>query len=748
MAMSFGTALSGLSASSTDLSVIGNNISNANTVGFKFSRTEFADLYSASLRTYSGARVGTGIKVTGVVQQFNQGSANTTDQSLDLAISGDGFFRLTDANGQNPLYTRNGAFHIDDNNYIVNTQNQRLSAFQTDKNGKILGSTGDLYVDQSDIAPAPTTEMTALINLDAGSIFPVASSSVTASDLRLNKQVVPDVDFDPNNDTSYNTKSSITIYDSQGMTHTATTYLVNKGDNLWDVHTYVDGLNGTKGFLEVFPDNPNDPNNPTTAQIQFDENGDFVSVFPSQLTYNRTFDPITSERSELLPVNGGSPLNFDLTGFDQAKQITGLTRDDLGLNDPLAQLPPPVKIFDTSDYPNKLVPVGDDPPELNANYNTLYPLPTPIKDSNGVEHAVDVYFVARSNEPNKWDIHTMVQTVDATGNASTYREVFVDPNNPNPVVATMNLDGTLNTQPPLFEYTLADPGGRADPLKFSLNNLQSNSSPANLETDGLPGKFWVKPKQGELPSPDNYNYTTSTTIYDSQGTAHLSSFYFIKTGANSWDIHTFVDGLELDGRSITPPNTQADGTGSPVSLFFDSTGKLTKTIPAPAVPGDLGKLGFTASMANGSANIDFQLDITGTTQYGSPSGVAAIVQDGYTTGHISGINVSTDGIVSSLFSNGKTRTLGQVAMANFNNIQGLRPVGNTQWAESNTSGQALVAPAGSSSLGTVQSGALEASNVDLTKQLVDMIVAQRSFQANAQVVSAVDALTQTIVNLR
>jgi flagellar hook protein FlgE len=153
-------------------------------------------------------------------------------------------------------------------------------------------------------------------------------------------------------------------------------------------------------------------------------------------------------------------------------------------------------------------------------------------------------------------------------------------------------------------------------------------------------------------------------------------------------------------------------------------------------------------MENGAAEINFEMDIDKITQYGSPSGLSSLSQDGYSTGHISSINVDGDGTISSLYTNGQTRKLGQVVMVNFANIQGLRPVGNTQWAETADSGQPLLVHAGEAGTGTVQSGALEASNVDLTKQLVDMIVSQRSFQANAQVVSAVDTLTQTIVNLR
>ncbi|CAK0778271.1 Flagellar hook protein FlgE [Gammaproteobacteria bacterium] len=725
MAMSFNTALSGLNASSTDLSVIGNNIANANTTGFKFSRTEFADLYSASLRTYSGARIGTGVKVSGVVQQFTQGNANTTDQSLDLAIAGDGFFRVTDAGNQNPLYTRNGAFHLDLNNDIVNSQGQYLNAYQADpKTGQIIGTINKVNIDQSDIAPAPTTRLTATMNLNAGDVFPTATTSLTLKGLQLNAQdTTPTNTFNANDSTTYNTKASTTIYDSKGVAHTATQYFVKTSTaDTWDMHTVVDGINGVQGGTEVFPD----PANPTTAaKLIFDPStGALTGTTPVQLKYDTLITP-----------NGGADaLSLTIGGLTTATQTAGETLTTLAL--------------DT----NATLPTTAFNPTDPASYTTLADRPAMIKDSNGVPHDAHLYFVSNGIGSNSWTLHTIVDPVDANGSPVTPgQEVFPDPNNPVPVTVTANPNGTLNTKPTQFQYTFASPGGAtpANPLKFSIKGLtDSADAPPTIDTNGNTGKIWTAPTSGNLPDPTTYNYSTSTTIYDSQGSSHLAAMYFVKTGANVWDMHTFVDGLELDGSTITPPNTQPNGTGSPITLNFDNNGALLSTVPAPIPPATLGQIPLTATMANGAASINFAMDIGKTTQYGSPNGISSVSQDGYTTGHISSINVDDDGTISSLFTNGRNRVLGQVVMTNFANVQGLRPVGNTEWAESSISGQALLVRPSEAGTGTIQSGALEASNVDLTKQLVDMIVSQRSFQANSQVISAVDTLTQTIVNLR
>jgi len=152
--------------------------------------------------------------------------------------------------------------------------------------------------------------------------------------------------------------------------------------------------------------------------------------------------------------------------------------------------------------------------------------------------------------------------------------------------------------------------------------------------------------------------------------------------------------------------------------------------------------------ATGAADMNMTFDFGTTTQYGGAFNVNAITQDGYTTGRLIGIDIDSTGVVQARFTNGRSTALGQVALANFANPQGLQQLGDTNWAETFGSGQALRGQAGNSGFGLVQSGALEASNVDITEQLVNMITAQRNFQANAQMISTADAITQTIINIR
>lgn len=224
----------------------------------------------------------------------------------------------------------------------------------------------------------------------------------------------------------------------------------------------------------------------------------------------------------------------------------------------------------------------------------------------------------------------------------------------------------------------------------------------------------------------SYNNATSTTVYDSLGNSHIASMYYVKTGANAWDTYTYVDGTAVDG---------------PTALTFNTSGALT----APA-GGTFTTASFTPS--GGGAAMTLDVNYGASTQYGSPFSVNSMVQDGYTTGTLSGIDVDKTGVIFARYSNGQAVTLGQIALANFANQQGLQPVGDTNWAETYEAGAPLISSPGSSNLGLIQGGALEESNVDLSEELVKMIVAQRNFQANAQVIQTADQVTQSIINIR
>jgi flagellar hook protein FlgE len=275
--------------------------------------------------------------------------------------------------------------------------------------------------------------------------------------------------------------------------------------------------------------------------------------------------------------------------------------------------------------------------------------------------------------------------------------------------------GTFNTG------TLAD-----------LQLATSDSPPqATTRTEfgiNLPGN--ATPPPVAVFDPNNassFNHSTAVTIYDSLGATHTANAYFIKTAtANQWEARFYIDGTAVGGAN---------------TMVYSNLGVLT----TPAT----GAFTLPAfNPTNGSAPITLTADLLNSTQYGSTFGVNQLNQDGFTSGRLSSIDVDTSGVIFARFTNGRSEPLGQVALSNFANPQGLRQLGDTSWGETFTSGDPVRGSAGTSSFGLIQAGALESSNVDLTEQLVNMITAQRNFQANAQMISTADQVTQTIINIR
>jgi flagellar hook protein FlgE len=443
--MSFNIALTGLAAAQKDLDVTANNIANVNTTGFKESRAEFADVYASSVFSSGSTKNGDGVSTTTVAQQFQQGSLSFTENSLDLAITGEGYFAMSnDLDASDFTYTRAGAFKLDADNYVVDSSGNYLQSFPVDE------TTGD------------TTSI------------------------------------------SLSTSSALQIPDSSGS------------------------------------------------------------------------------------------------------------------------------------------------PRATEN----------------------VYF-------------------------------------------SFNLDS------------------RADAPTLAFDSEDSAT----------------------------YNSSTSTTIYDSLGEAHILQVFFVKTDpdvtSNEWTTYATLDGDDFD-------STGTAGTGALSTLGFDSSGlpsttdgtaNTGTTFEESVITGD----NLSGLLTNGAS---FSSDITFNwrdeansssklpTQYASSFEVKALEQDGATVGQISGIDIGNDGKVVASYSNGDTSYLGQVAMVTFSNSQGLQQIGDTSWKESLLSGEPLAGEADSGTFGAINSSALEASNVNLTNELVDLISAQRNFQANSRALEVNSTLQQNILQIQ
>ncbi len=429
--MAFNIGLSGLNAASADLDVTSNNIANTSTTGFKGSRAEFADIYALSTFGNSATAIGSGVLLSNVAQQFNQGNLEFTENSLDLAISGSGFFALAPNQGSGErVYTRAGAFGVSEQGFVVNSAGQFLQSFPVNSDGTVtstsLSSTNSLRLPSAAGVPQPTTEI------------------------------------------------------------------------------------------------------------------------------------------------------------------------DLGINLP-------------------------------------------------------------SSEP------------------------------------------------------------ALDPLLFDPTE------------------------------PTTFTNSTSVSVFDSLGDSHIATTYFVKDSgaANRWATYLYLDDSAVDIPGGTTPGSPASGPVDYATLNFDAAGNLTlPTIPATITSAPI-------ALSNGASDLTLTLDLANNspTQFASAFSVTSLAQDGFTTGRLTGLDISDTGLVRANFTNGEAVSLGKVALVNFSNPQGLSQLGNTAWAETIDSGEPLAGEAGTGSLGLISAGALEASNTDLTAELVHLITAQRNFQANAKSIETASAITQTIINI-
>ena len=504
--MGYQQGLSGLSASSSDLDVIGNNIANANTVGFKSGTAEFADMYANSVATAVSQQVGIGTKLAEVQQQFSQGTITSTDQALNVAINGNGFYQMS--NNGTLTYSRNGVFQLDKNGYITNAQGLQLMGYAA-SNGGVINSaqTVPLQVPTANIAPSPTTTIAAGLNLNAQDNLMLSAPTVTA-----------------------------------GATNSGT-----------------------------------------------------------------------------LSTNGATITN------------------------------------------------------AASGTNT---------DSYTVTFTSDTAYTVKDN--------TLGTTTSGTYTAGT----------------AISLG---NGQTITFNGTPAVAGGDSYTVTPTATAFNQNSS-------------------------STYNYSTSTTVYDSLGGSQQVNMYFAKTAAGTWDVYAGV----------------STGTASLIGQAnFNSSGTLISTTNASGTATTTPyAFDFSIPTTDGSSTPqNLTLNIAGTTQYGGKDGVNSLQPDGYAAGTLTGFTVASDGTLTGNYSNGQTSALGQIVLANFANQNGLVDLGNNEYGATSASGVAQISTPGSTNHGVLQGGAVENSNVDLTSELVNLITAQRNYQANAQTIKTQQTVDQTLINL-
>ena len=373
-------------------------------------------------------------------------------------------------------------------------------------------------------------------------------------------------------------------------------------------------------------------------------------------------------------------------------------------------------------------------------------------------------FFVLNAEDSQENIYTRAGNfeIDENGNVITSSGYYLQ-------VYDVNEDGTVKSMSLDSTRNLVIPAKAGSPTQTSritsnMNLNASNTVISSLTPSSKPEIYKFDPTDSST-----YSASTSVVIYDSLGDAHSLSYYYIKTDAyhkeggapetiegstNAWNLYLFMDGKPLDVQNgcptkYTAPNSGTEYGNTPITcaqLQFDSSGNLVKTYPDIIRTVELGAGG--AGILNNGAEGKQQISLSNTlTQYAASFSVTQLTQDGSTVGQLTGLDIDGSGLVRATYSNGTAVKIGMVAMATFTNNQGLSKVGDTCWKASLTSGEPIPARAGVGTTGTIKSSALESSNVDLSASLVQLIMAQRNYQANSKSLEASSNIMQTILNV-
>ena len=329
----------------------------------------------------------------------------------------------------------------------------------------------------------------------------------------------------------------------------------------------------------------------------------------------------------------------------------------------------------------------------------------------------------------------------------------------------VNADGSSSSVSFSTATPVRIPTSSGAPQKTSQVDLRMNLPAGDTYITGAPGNF-------DPADTLTYNASTSVTVFDSLGDSHVMTYYYIKddpaVNPNEWIVAVAIDDVmvNVDDPASTAANIVGTTAGSPLApagiqgarLTFNSSGDFTAFQPAGGIVTEAFGTPGAGVLTNGSdqtqtIKIDFNLDAAGPnpnepTQFASSFEVTSLEQDGLPVGRLTGIDIGPDGLVLASFSNGTSQPLARIAVVNFANEQGLTQVGSTSWKESILSGEALAGEAGSGTYGTINSSALEQSNVNLTNELIDLISAQRNFQANSRALEVENTLNQNILQIR
>ena len=795
--MSFYTSLTGLNAATAMLGVTSNNISNVGTTGFKRSRADFGDIFATSPLQKASSTVGQGVSLKQVSQEFSQGNISFSSNALDLAVTGDGFFPMRSADGLQEVFTRNGSFLLNEQFNVVNSSGQRLMAATVD-------STGSANVNERVVLTIPQktsgdAKQTSLVSL--GLNFPADAEVITDSFNRSNPATY-------NKSTAFTVYDNggngylATIY----YVKTANANQ-NVPFNKWQTHVFV-GEDQVNASLVQATDANNEriyvnqygqtapysqiKDELTTAKTQLfslDEltakkistaaevSGDVIPEASYEWVNGSTKAKLASDGlfdADLMKVDidgSGSPVSINLSAFKTwtgsgnitgemiAEEATNQLIRGFGAQRSVA-VPPAVATPDQR-YGMKVVFDAVNKKFLVQSGTTGDTSSVRITEISEKASSI-LGFVEDVAKPNKFE--TLPEKIATRGIESSHAIAYgstptvntatnfnVDATNNKFIVTVDGIKGTVYV--PVGEYSLAEFTAK---LQEQINSLTEsrNDGLTPKEVNGVKVEYDITKKA--------FKFTSGTSGSDS----------FIKiSGEPIWGLSAVEAARGTTSTWIKPTQHVDVVNGTPQPKYIDGEGNETTSsdgyVGLPAwspVYLDKGELTFdtggnlvspvegtqleTVYLAGGKGALTINIDYSASTQFSSAFAVLSQSQDGAPEGDLVGVTIGNDGLVSASFSNGSQKSLAKILLANFSSPVGLRQIGDSSFLTSAASGKPILGTPGSAGFGTLRAGATERANVDLTQELVDLITAQRNFQANAKAIETSSTMTSAIINLR
>jgi len=678
------SGVSGMSANMTQLDVIGNNIANSNTTGFKAGRVTFNEMLTQTIRSASRpvsgglggtnpTQIGLGTQVGSIDTKFGQGNFQTTGIKTDLAIQGSGFFMLSD--GASMTYTRAGVFGLDAGNNLVNpSTGLKLQGVMADIDGVVgNGPVGDLFIDPGTVVPAAASSEVQLIgNLDAdsdalGSILDTGSLLVQAdgSDLLV--------------DLSGESAGSLGLY---------------PGD--------IINFNGSNGGANMA-----DGNFEVTATTTLDELVAWMNTQEPGVSF--TFPSADASVPGAIDVSNST--GNDVTGLSLS--VNGRTN----FNDNFLW---PATIANGATHNSA---------EVNEGNGELRGF------ASASDMLVDLYTETGAKLGLDPAGTTLVISGDRGGSSVTENQLAVDATTSvSDLLTAIQTTFSINSTPVEInaqgEIVVTGEVGTASALGVI------NIDELNADNTTLTGAFDFDPTQSAR---DQKDFSVSTTVYDSLGGQHTVNFTFQKVpGENEWIWEAEMEGGEeiltgSNGRmrfSETGAISNFSYENDAAGLSFRPQGSDEQGAQIVTLDIDYGEIG----------------GLNGLTQF-EGTGQLKSLADGYTAGSLVDFEIDQSGLIVGRFSNDTMRDIGRIALVQFNNEAGLVREANNTYSMSGNSGDAMVMFAGDGTGVSLTPGALETSNVDLAQEFTRLVVAQRAFQANSRVVTTGDTLMQELVNL-